>query len=234
MTADAVWLPQARAVAELCLATELDVRGAYVHGSAALGGFTPASDLDLLVVADGDTEWARLGAKLLETAAPFPLEVSVVSFEAAGRARAPWDFRLHVATPETVMIDAGEGDPDLIAHYAVTRRRGVTIVGPPPGEVFGIVDRVDLLSYLAGELEWGLAHGDETYAVLNACRAAAYAEEGVLLSKVAGGRRWLERHGATRIVESALHAQGQGIAVGPSSPEARAFVEGCRRIVMDR
>ncbi|MBZ2197067.1 aminoglycoside adenylyltransferase domain-containing protein [Occultella gossypii] len=61
--------------------------------------------------------------------------------------------------------------------------------------------------------------------MLNACRAVAYADHGALLSKIDGGRWWLERFGPAPLVTSALAAQAAGVALGSCSPSARAFVE---------
>jgi hypothetical protein len=88
----------------------------------------------------------------------------------------------------------------------------------------GPVDRHRLLVYLAHELQWGLDHGDQRYAVLNACRAAAYAEIGLLLSKVSGGRWWVEHHGPDAPVEKALQAHLAGHDLGPGGVGTRRFV----------
>lgn len=50
------------------------VVGIYVHGSAALGGWTPASDLDVLVTTDvDDADWHALGQGVLAALAPTPV-----------------------------------------------------------------------------------------------------------------------------------------------------------------
>ncbi len=234
MSGEPAWMAQARAVSAQCVEAGPGLLGVYVHGSAALGGFTPASDLDMLVVSDADTDWAGFGRDLLRSPATFPIELSVIPVTVAARARAPWTYRVHVAAPATVSIDRGDGDPDLIAHCAVTRQSGIAVVGPRAREVFGRVERAELLEYFDTELAWGLEHGDERYAVLNACRAAAYARDGVLRSKIAGGRWWVAHIGGARVVEAAMRAQERGIELGPASPEARAFVESCRHIVRRR
>ena len=50
-----------------------------------------------------------------------------------------------------------------------------------------------VLRYLAGELDWGLEHGTESYVVLNACRALEYLDGGLVVSKIAGGEAALRR-----------------------------------------
>ena len=163
--------------------------GVYVHGSAALGGFGPGSDLDILVVSDGEAVGPALGAELLAACGqPRALELSVVNAIACGAPSPPWPYLLHVNSAESRFgLGASRGDPDLIAHYAVARAAGVAVTGPPPTEVFGPVARETLIGYLRQELRWGAEHGNQRYAVLNACRATAYAEEGLLLSKQDGG-----------------------------------------------
>lgn len=115
----------------------------------------------------------------------------------------------------------------MLAHYAVTRAHGRTVTGPPPATVIGQVVRSDLVSYFMGELDWAQQHGDQRYAVLNACRAVAYAETGVLISKIAGGRWWMQQYGHHRLVEACLTAQERGCDVGRCDEAARAFVAGC-------
>jgi streptomycin 3"-adenylyltransferase len=90
--------------------------------------------------------------------------------------------------------------------------------------VFGPVPRSQLTEYLREELRWGIDNADQRYALLNACRAAAFATDGVLLSKLDGGRWWLERMGAEHLIEEALVAQQEGRDLGSSTPAARSFV----------
>lgn len=73
------WERQARRIADVCIAHLPVLTGVYVHGSAALGGFTHDSDLDVLVVGDGVANWPALGSTLLSAATDFPLELSVVA-----------------------------------------------------------------------------------------------------------------------------------------------------------
>jgi streptomycin 3"-adenylyltransferase len=106
----------------------------------------------------------------------------------------------------------------------VARNAGIAIVGPPAVDVFGLVARDDLVDYLRDELRWGVANADQRYAVLNACRAIAYAGAGLLLSKADGGRWWLRRFGPEPLVIAALRAQEDGRALGPCSIAAKSFV----------
>lgn len=221
-----VWAAQAERIAAVCGTHLVHLVGVYVHGSAALGGYGPSSDLDVLVVADGDADWPGLGTQLLaDCGGPRALELSVVEASAALHPSPPWPYHLHVNGAESRFgLGAGRGDPDLIAHYAVTRAAGVAISGPPPVHVFGPVPRRLLVDYLREELQSGVDHGDQRYAVLNTCRAVAYARTGRLLSKVDGAAWWLEEFGGQSLVDEALAAQRAGHDLGPASSEARAFV----------
>ncbi len=220
------WAAQAECVAEVCEARLGHVVGVYVHGSAALGGFGPSSDLDVLVVAEGDEDWPTLGSQLLaDCGGPRSLELSVVEASAARQPSPPWPYHLHVNSGEARFgLGAGRGDPDLIAHYAVTRAAGVAVSGPPADSVFGRVSRRQLVDYFREELQSGVDHGDQRYAVLNTCRAVAYASSGRLLSKVDGGLWWLAELGGRSVVEEALTAQREGRDLGPSTPDAKGFV----------
>jgi hypothetical protein len=210
--------------------------GSYLHGSAALGGWNAQrSDVDVLFVAgDGVTDQTirAVGRALLDAGTDFPgrgFEVSLVTAGQAYRPREPWPFALHVAAgvgKQRVVLGSDlPGDPDLIMHYAVCRVAGIALSGPPPRATIGAVPRPVILSYLATELDWGLANAAESYAVLNACRAAEFLLTGRIVSKVAGGAAAIERHAApVGVVLRALDQQRALEPEGPPGPEAIAFV----------
>lgn len=221
------WCEQGARVVEACTDLVPDLVGIYAHGSAALGGFGPASDLDILVVVTGDVaDWPALANRLLTNAGePRPLELSVVEARACADPAPPWPYLLHVDSGEArYALDPGAGDPDLISHYAVARAAGIPLAGQPAVDVFGRVPRADLLNYLRTELRWGCEHADQRYAVLNACRASAYAVEGLLLSKIDGARWWLDHFGPAPLVDAALRAQAEGRDLGQCSQAAMEFV----------
>lgn len=158
------------------------------------------------------------------------LECSVVSATAASKPTAPWPFLRHVQSSrgQPTRIIQGttvDGDPDLLMHYLVCRVAGVPVLGSEPQAVFGTVPRSIVLAHLAAELLWGVEHGSEAYAVLNACRALVYATRGKIVSKIEGGRRALnEGLGPPGVVARALDEQ-QGM--GPPktvAADAAAFV----------
>jgi hypothetical protein len=181
--------------------------------------------------ADGD--WLSAGSQLLAVLAPAPLvELSVVTTGAAASPGHPWPFLLHVNQADSrVVVDEGDGDADLLMHYLVARSCGITISGPSASAAFGAVPRETALRYLCKELAWALEGADQRYAVLNACRALAYCEDGTVLSKIDGGAWALEHRVGSALVSSALAAQARGRDLGPSTPEARAFVEQCMAVI---
>jgi len=207
---------------------------AYLHGSAALGGWVASrSDVDVLfVVADDVTEAAIAAiADVLAQPAECPgrgLEYSVVTRSQAALPAPPWPFVLHAGFghggPGLVTGGSMAGDSDLLMHYAVIRSAGIALAGPPPGAVIGPVSRPVILAYLAGELAWGLANAPECYAVLNACRAQVYLEENRIVSKVAGGLAALERgSGPAALIRRALDQQQARVPERRPGPAAAAF-----------
>jgi len=145
--------------------------GAYLHGSAAMGGWLPSrSDVDLLFVIDDATSaevLPGLERALVDSAPACPgtgLECSVVSARQASAPGEPWPFLLHVQSSrrEPTRIIQGatmDGDPDLLMHYLVCRVAGVPVLGAEPQAVFGTVPRSIVLAHLASELIWGPSTG---------------------------------------------------------------------------
>ncbi len=214
------------------------LEAAYLHGSAALGGWVPErSDVDILFVVADDIAGAAVTAAASLLAAPGAdcpargLESSVVTASQARRPAPPWPFVVHVgsgaAGPGVVWGGTSPGDPDLIMHYAVCRAAGVTLLGPPARDCIGAVARPVILPYLADELGWGLAHAPECYAVLNACRALVFLTDDTIVSKVAGGLTAIDRSLARPgLVRDALDQQQGRVPEQPPRPEAVSFVHG--------
>jgi hypothetical protein len=214
------------------------LRAAYLHGSAALGGWVPErSDVDMLFVADDGTGGQALEAMASALAAGRPacpgtgLECSVVTAGQAARPRPPWPFLLHVAEASGRghrRVVAGRdrpGDPDLLMHYTVCRCAGWPVHGPAAPDLIGRVPRLVVLGYLADELGWGIEHGTEAYAVLNACRALVFLADGQIVSKVAGGGIALARGLVPPAVLSRVLDQQQGKAAErAAAPDAAEFV----------
>ena len=214
------------------------LQAAYLHGSAALGGWVPGrSDVDMLfVAADGVSSAAvtRMGEVLSEGAGGCPgreLECSVVTVAQARQPAPPWPFVLHVTagpgTPGRAVQPGSRsrGDPDLLMHYAVCRAAGWPVCGPPPQDLIGVVPRRVILDYLAGELGWGIGHAPEAYAVLNACRALVYLTDHKIVSKIAGGEAVLSRGtGPAKVIGRALAQQRGSEPDQPPASDAASFV----------
>jgi streptomycin 3"-adenylyltransferase len=229
---DVGWRPQAALVAAFFEETlGSAASGVLVHGSAALGGWTSSSDLDMLITSEVlDQDWLVIGRRLLNELSTGPsVELSVVSAAAAARPEPPWPFLLHVNQAEgRAVADDGRGDPDLVMHYLATRDSGLAITGQPVDAAVGVVPRTLVLRQMRDELTWAMEQADQRYAVLNACRALAYSRDGCVLSKIDGGV-WALGHGFdAAIVESALAAQLEGSELGRLTRAARLFVERCR------
>lgn len=196
---------------------------AYLHGSAVLGGYrSDRSDLDMLVVterglADGDCE--GVVAALDDVVYPANgLEMTLLTKAEAAQpdAHAP-SFQLHVTTRgrdgaiRAVDGRNGEGDRDLVLHFAVCRAVGVTLVGPPPeGTLASIPDR-EIRQAMLDEIAWASGAPLE-YLVLTSARAWLFAATGRLVSKIEAGEWAAERYPAPEVIESALMVQRGGEA----------------------
>lgn len=212
------------------------LRAAYLHGSAALGGWVPGrSDVDVLFVAEGDIGDQALAAAahvLLYAGLRCPgreLECSVVTVRQAAEPQPPWPFLLHLtagpaaAGHKVVLGSQLPGDRDLLMHYAVSRAAGWPVHGPPPQQLIGDIPRGVILGYLADELRWGLENAPEAYGVLNACRALIYLADQAIVSKIAGGEAALARGlGPPELIGRALDQQ-RGKA--PDQPPGSAAAE---------
>lgn len=224
----------ATALAEnLATALPAVLEGAYLHGSAALGGFIPGrSDIDILFVASrplSSTE-KTIAAAILGGQRDCPgtgIETSII-LAACAQDPTPGAFELHLTTGADAKVIDGDGhagDSDLVLHVAVCRAAGITLLGPPPSEVFGNVPGDVLLAHLRDELEWALGHAPAHYAFLNACRALRYATDGIICSKL-DGAAWALATVPVRatVIDAAVAAQHGAPFPKPLVPLAANFV----------
>lgn len=204
--------------------------GFYAHGSIAFGCFRwETGDIDFLAVAKSPLVQAEKVALIRALLARTPdapekgIEMSVVLESVCRSFEHPAPFELHfsnawldrcAADAEGYCRAPHGGDPDLAAHFAVTREAGLALYGPPPKEMFAPVPREAVLDSIRADVEDGDILENPVYCALNLCRALAYREESKLLSK-AGGGEWAlehlpgEHHPAIR---SALNAYVRGDA----------------------
>ena len=224
--------------------------GLYLHGSAAMGGWSAErSDVDLLGVVARPLDRrakreisARLNHPSLVCPAAAGLELSLVTVAVAADPPRRPPFELHVNTGPAAQTHLGgpaAADPDLLLHFAVCRRAGVAVAGPDPVEVFAEPPRAWLLERAAAELRWAVRHGSFAYRVLNACRAWRYLEDDVLGSKLEGGR-WArlrlvdtELAAAGPLVDAAVAAQ-LGLAPMPAAPAGLAAADRFVASVLER
>lgn len=189
-----------------CKAFGDNLVGIYLHGSAAMGCFNPASsDIDLIVVIKDALDFDKRRAYIddmvrLNARAPKKgLEVSVVRREVCDPFVYPTPFEFHfspmyldacVNAPDEYARSVSHSDPDLAAHFTVIRERGRVLLGEGIPAVFGEVDGKYYMDSI-----WTDVSGSESdilsepvYIVLNLARVLAYTREGLILSKAEGGK----------------------------------------------
>jgi len=183
------------------------VLGVYVHGSLALGSFSPArSDLDVLAVVDEalDTDAKLLVADLLlrVSCAPYPIELHVLTRAQLRTWRHPSPFELHYGEghregfaldPLNRLATMSATDADLAAHLTVARKAGIALVGPPPADVFPEVPFDDYREALGTDLEWARTVRSALYGILSPCRVWATLATGEVHSKTSGASWALDR-----------------------------------------
>lgn len=150
-------LPSILALVDQVLGTQ--VVGAYLHGSAVLGGLRPTSDLDVLVVSGRRTselERRALVDGLLEISGPGagrggsrPVELTVVVI---GDIR-PWRYppQQEFMYGEWLRDSYEQGDipepepaPDLSVLITMVLQGDAPLLGPPPAQLLDPVPQQDL------------------------------------------------------------------------------------------
>jgi predicted nucleotidyltransferase len=224
--------------------------GVYLHGSLAMGGFTPGrSDVDVLGVCAGPISPER-GRALGEALAALPgpaagtgLEFSLITESAAGTPSTAPPFEVHVSHEEPFVTDGHDhpGDEDLPLHFAVVRGRGRTLFGPDPSEVFVEPDRAALVRSMLGDIETARSEGvgwwqdhdlpesaSLAYQVLNGARCLRYLETGQIGSKVEGAE-WLKASDPDpevhTLVDAALAYQRGDAPVAADARILEAFMD---------
>ena len=135
-----------------------DVAGAYLHGSAVLGGLRPHSDLDVLVVANRPMtggERRTLGDGLLALSrypardGLRPVELTVVVRSAVRPWRHPPEREFQYGEWLRDGFERGEVPPpapdaDLAPLITMVRLADRPLLGPPPADLLDPVPRGDL------------------------------------------------------------------------------------------
>jgi hypothetical protein len=181
--------------------------GLYMHGSLALGCFNKTtSDIDVLGVTERalteDEKLAFVDLLLGISLDPYPVEADVVSVVQLQDWRHPSPFELHysewrrdrwTAHPRATLASFPTENADLVAHVAVTRERGIALLGPGPKDVFPKVPDADLRDSLLRDLEWSRTAAPAVYGILSPCRIWATLATSGLHSKASGARWALPR-----------------------------------------
>lgn len=184
--------------------------GIYVHGSAAMGGFTfKQSDFDYLAIISSSLtpeERQKLSKSFLEIcgkdAPGNGIEMSIVVEKFAGSDfRYPTPYEFHMGTKEQVKFHGlphktEMTDPDLAAHFTITKQRGICVYGKPIDDIFMDIPKKYYLDSIAKDCEESFNNIQEKtgtekcivpkYAVLNFCRVLAFIKENLIVSKVEG------------------------------------------------
>jgi len=185
--------------------------GIYVHGSLAFGCFNwKKSDIDFLVVVYEDLTQIQKEAlmrtllRLNQDAPPKGFEMSVVLYKDCINFQYPTQFQLHFSNAHIKKVEdnlteycmtMNGKDCDLAAHFTVIKEAGIVQYGKPIEEVFGKVLKGDYLSSIKADIEDAEKEigGNPIYIILNLCRVLAYMKDGLVLSKLTGGK-WGKAH----------------------------------------
>ena len=185
-----------------------DALGAYLHGSAVLGGLRPHSDLDVLVVSTRPTTRAdkeRLADRLLGVSAypgpPRPVELTIV----VGSEVRPWRYppRMDFQYGEWLRRDFERGvveparveEPDLVTLLTIVLQHGRAVLGPPAAELLDPPPPGDYARAVAGGMDGleGDFEADTRNAVLTSARIWCTLATGEIRSKDAAADWALER-----------------------------------------
>lgn len=224
--------------------------GIYVHGSLAFDCFHwNSSDIDFLAVVrrpmtvEEKIAFVRSMEELSAEAPPKGFECSVMLESVCREMPFPAPYEVHFSNMwrEAIRQDA-EGycsrengtDPDLTTHVLSLRASCLTLLGPGPMKVFGAVRKDDCLHAMYLDTDRVQEQLDENpiYIVLNLCRAVAYRQGDMVLSK-AEGARWAIRNMPSRfqgVIQAALNAYTEGREMYFNKDLAKEF--GCVAVSM--
>ena len=231
-------------IASLCeqyrLVLSDNLRGMYVHGSIAMGCFNPvSSDIDVLVVVNKPLSLAtkqQLGnihLKLSEQCNS-PFELSVILMDVIENFVYPTPFDFHYGdelieafTNDSIDLITARTDPDLAAHFVITKQYGIAVIGEPAQYAFPDVPPEHYLDSIVKDAEWSynniMAGGDAgdcrvpVYGVLNFCRVLAFIDKKRITSKRTGAQ-WALTHlpGTYRdVIQEALNEYTQADSSKP-------------------
>jgi hypothetical protein len=215
-----------------------DLLGAYLVGSAALGGFAPErSDIDVQAVCARPLPRARkeqLVASLAHPALVCPArgcEFVLYSRAAVADAVADGAYQINLNSGPRMPFHVSyepSADPAFwfVLDRAILREHGVSLVGPEPRELVAPTPRAWLLQALLDALRWHVAYDQPgADSILNACRAWRFAEEGRWTSKVEAAAWARTRAAEPAIIEHALALRAGTTDQPLERQDMRPFVE---------
>jgi streptomycin 3"-adenylyltransferase len=211
--------------------------GFYLHGSLTMNCFTIInSDIDFLAVVKQKLTTPQkktiidylLGIDNGEAVAP--PEMSIVTQNSLKNLAYPPPFELHYSSDwqdryRSGKVDWAEQryDADLVMHYLAISKRGICFYGKPIKEIFPEIPREMCIASIINDLNWMSERSEPlriSYIVLNPCRALAFLNEGIFLSKKEGGE-WALSHlppEFSKLINGALIDYQTGTTIYP--PEA--------------
>lgn len=181
--------------------------GIYLHGSLALGGFSPSrSDIDMIVATEQrmDVEVKRAIIELLLRVSkmPSPLDIYFLAERDMFPFRHPLPYDLHYSEEQREQYqqelrdgswkrwnESSQHDPVLTIALTVLHKCGICLSGKSIAEAFPVVPEQDFRDELIKNIQTAEEHRRENPIsfVLNACRVLAYLHDGAILSKDDGG-----------------------------------------------
>jgi predicted nucleotidyltransferase len=190
-----------------------EVAGAYLFGSAVLGGLRPESDLDVLIVSRRPTtrdEKERLVEQLLAISGrPGPegrwrrVEVTIVAEPEIRPWRYPPQMDFQYGDWLRGAFESGDPEPwqarenpDLAPLVTMALLADTPLLGPPPADVLDPVPHRDLLEATAGSLDAivaGLDVDETRNVILTLARIWSTTATGAIRSKDAAADWALER-----------------------------------------
>jgi hypothetical protein len=209
-----------------------DLIGVWQFGSGALGDFDPVrSDLDIQGVTARRLPTAardRVVARLSHPTLSCPVRgLELVLYARDDLAAA--SYLLNLNTGPRMQQHASQDPRDdpafwFVIDLAIGREHGRPLFGPPPAEVIPLFSRLLIASSLEEALRfWTGPQGSAAQAVLAACRAWAWAVDGVWLSKAAAAEWARERLADTGPVDRAQAARA-GLADEPDDDAVAAVL----------
>lgn len=179
--------------------------GVYLHGSLAMGCFSEkVSDVDFLIVVRESPDREQKISLMDRLLCLYPevpakgMEMSVVLEKYCRNFVYPTPYELHLSNATVSgyrkdpagYLELYQGqDPDLAAHFVITKVRGIALAGEAITTLFGEVPKENYIDSIFRDISNAAEEVEQSpvYVILNLCRVAAFCEEEKILSKKEGG-----------------------------------------------